>query len=150
MLFNVAADLAKLSLYTACAYFLLTAYARLRRPQRSKHLTRRRLAVWGLLTLVAVVINLIEDVVNQETGPVEEAILWFVRGSGTLAHQFVVSSSVASEVSSERTTKARMLFGSRIDETLSGINTTSQSTFFASATTELNTAVLLPAAVTLS
>lgn len=79
MLFNIAADLAKLILYTACAYFLLTAYARLRRPEWSKHLTRRRLAVWGLLTLATGGIKLIEDVFSQETGPVDEAILWFVR-----------------------------------------------------------------------
>ena len=79
MLFNLAADLAKLSLFIVCAYALLGAYARRRRPQWTEHLTQRRLAVLGMLTLAVAGIKLIEDVVAQESGPVDEAILWFVR-----------------------------------------------------------------------
>ena len=79
MLFNIAADIAKLSLFIVCAYALLGAYARLRRPQWTEHLTRRRLAVLGVLTLAVGGIKLIEDVVAQESGPVDEAILWFIR-----------------------------------------------------------------------
>jgi hypothetical protein len=51
MLFNIAADVAKLSLFIVCAYVLLGAYARHRRPQRTGHLTKRRLAVLGTPTL---------------------------------------------------------------------------------------------------
>lgn len=80
MLFNLAADIAKLSLFIVCAYVLLGAYARRRRPQWSEHLTQRRLAVLGILTLAVGGIKLIEDVVAKESGPVDEAILWFVRG----------------------------------------------------------------------
>ena len=79
MLFNIAADIAKLSLFIVCAYALLGAYARRRRPQWTEHLTKRRLAVLGMLTLAVAGIKLIEDVVAKESGPVDEAILWFIR-----------------------------------------------------------------------
>lgn len=79
MLFDIAADIAKLSLFIVCAYVLLGAYARRRRPQWTEHLTTRRLAVLGMLTLAVGGIKLIEDVVAKESGPVDEAILWFVR-----------------------------------------------------------------------
>ncbi len=79
MLVNIAWDIAKLSLFVVCAYALLGAYARRRRPQWTEHLTKRRLAVLGMLTLAVSGIKLIEDVVAKESGPVDEAILWFVR-----------------------------------------------------------------------
>ena len=79
MLFNIAADIAKLSLFIVCAYALLGAYARRRMPQWTEHLTKRRLAVLGVLTLAVGGIKLIEDVVAKESGPGDEAILWFVR-----------------------------------------------------------------------
>ena len=79
MLFNFVADIAKLSLFIVCAYALLGAYARRRRPQWTEHLTKRRLAVLGALTLAVAGIKLIEDVVAKESGPVDEAILWFIR-----------------------------------------------------------------------
>ncbi|MCY7300333.1 MAG: phosphatase PAP2 family protein, partial [Ilumatobacteraceae bacterium] len=79
MLWDLAADLAKLSLFVACAYLILGAYARRRRPQWTEHLTKRRLAVLAVLTLAVGGIKLIEDVVAKESGPVDEAILWFVR-----------------------------------------------------------------------
>jgi hypothetical protein len=44
-----------------------------------RHLTKRRLAVLGILTLAVGGIKLIEDVVARESGPVDEAILWFIR-----------------------------------------------------------------------
>ena len=79
MLLDIAADLAKLSLFVACAYLILGAYARRRRPHWTEHLTKRRLAVLGLLTLAMGGIKVIEDVVAKESGPVDEALLWFVR-----------------------------------------------------------------------
>ena len=79
MLFEFAADVAKLSLFIACAYALLGVYARRRRPQWTAHLTKRRLAVLGILTLAVGGIKLIEDVVAKESGPVDEAILWLFR-----------------------------------------------------------------------
>ena len=79
MLFNIVADIAKLSLFIVCGYALLGAYARRRRPQWTQHLTKRRLAVLGALTLAVGGVKLIEDVVASESGPVDEAILWFIR-----------------------------------------------------------------------
>ncbi|KRB96710.1 hypothetical protein ASE11_14860 [Hydrogenophaga sp. Root209] len=79
MLFNIAADIAKLSLFIACAYALLGAYARRQRPQWTEPMTKRQLSVLGLLTVAVGGVKLIEDVVAKESGPVDEAILWFVR-----------------------------------------------------------------------
>lgn len=79
LLFNVAADIAKLSLFIVCAYALLGVYAQRRRPQWTEHLTKRRMAVLGMLMLAAAGIKLIEDVVAKESGPVDEATLWFIR-----------------------------------------------------------------------
>ena len=79
MRFNIVADAAKLSLSIACAYMLPGACARRRRPQWTEHLTKRRWAVLGIVTLAVSGIKLIEEVVAKESGPVDEAILWFVR-----------------------------------------------------------------------
>ena len=47
--------------------------------QWTQHLTKRRLAVAGALTLAGAAVKLTEDVVAKESGPVDEAILWFIR-----------------------------------------------------------------------
>ena len=79
MFFNIVVDIAKLSLFIVCAYALLGAYVRRRRPQWTEQLAKRRLAVLGALTLAVAAIKLIEDVVAKESGPVDEAILWSIR-----------------------------------------------------------------------
>ena len=79
MLFEFLADIAKLAFYIVCAYALLNAYTRRRKPRWALPFTKRRLAVLGLLTLGVGAIKVIEDVVAQESGPVDEAILWFIR-----------------------------------------------------------------------
>lgn len=79
MLIELLADLAKLGFFVAASYLLLQAYARRRRPDWTAHLTRRRLAVLGALTLAMSAIKVIEDVVARESGPVDTALLWFVR-----------------------------------------------------------------------
>lgn len=79
MLFDFALDLAKLGFFIICAYLVLGTCARRRRPHWAAHLNRRRVAVLGLLTLAMVGIKVIEDVVAKESGPVDEALLWFVR-----------------------------------------------------------------------
>ena len=76
---NILADVAKLSLFIACAYLLIVGCARRSRRQWTEHLLQRRLAVLGILTLAVTGIKLIEDVVAKESGPVDEAVLWFVR-----------------------------------------------------------------------
>jgi undecaprenyl-diphosphatase len=79
MLIELLADIAKLVFFVVGAYLVLQAYARRRQPDWALRLTRRRLAVLGALTLAMTAIKLIEDVVTQESGPVDTAILWFVR-----------------------------------------------------------------------
>ncbi len=77
---EVLADLAKLAFFTYGAWRLLGAYARRRQPGWAVQLTRRRLRVLGALVLAMTAIKLIEDVLSQESGPVDTALLWFVRG----------------------------------------------------------------------
>ena len=79
MAFELLWDLAKLGFFVACAYLVLQAYARRRQPDWSRTLTRRRLAVLGALTLAMSAIKVVEDVVAKESGPVDSAILWFIR-----------------------------------------------------------------------
>jgi len=79
MLIELLADLAKLGFFVAGAYLVLQAYARRRRPDWAAYLTRRRLAVLGLLTLAMSAVKVVEDVVAKESGPVDTAVLWFVR-----------------------------------------------------------------------
>ena len=80
MLIEFALDLAKMTLLVVCAYAALNVYAQHSKPDWGVHLTKRRLAVLGILTLAMTAIKVIEDVVAHESGPVDEAILWFVRG----------------------------------------------------------------------
>ena len=79
MLFEFVADIAKLGFFIVCAYALLSAYARRRKPQRAGPLTTRRVAMMGVLTLAVGGVKVIEDVVAKESGPIDEAILWFIR-----------------------------------------------------------------------
>ena len=79
MLLELVADLVKMGLIIVCAHAALNAYARLRKPDWAERLTKRRLAVLGILTLVVSGVKVIEDVVAKESGPVDESILWFVR-----------------------------------------------------------------------
>ncbi len=77
--FEVLVDIAKLAFFVTIAYLILQAWAGRRQPGWSLYLTRRRLVVLGALTLLMSAIKLIEDVVARESGPVDTAILWFVR-----------------------------------------------------------------------
>ncbi len=79
MLLELVADIAKLGFFVLCAYVALNAYSRRRRPNWAEHLTQRRLAVLATLTLTVSAVKVIEDVVSRESGPVDAAILWFVR-----------------------------------------------------------------------
>lgn len=79
MPFEIALDIAKLALFVAGGWLALDAYARRLQPHWTEHLTRRRLSVLGLLTLVAAGVKVAEDVVADESGPVDEAILWWLR-----------------------------------------------------------------------
>jgi undecaprenyl-diphosphatase len=80
MLFSLAADTARLTLFIVCGGLLLAACLRHRMPQWSAPLRRRRLAVLALMVLAIVAIKLTEEVVAKESGPVDEAVLWWLRG----------------------------------------------------------------------
>ena len=79
MLFELAADIAKLGFFVACAYAVISALARGGRAPWATHLTKRRLALLGLLTLAVSGIKVIEDVLAKESGPADAVVLWFIR-----------------------------------------------------------------------
>lgn len=79
MLIGLLIDVVKLSLIVAGVYAAVNALARRRRPDWADHLTQRRVAVLSMLALAAIAVKLIEDVVVKESGPVDTAILWWVR-----------------------------------------------------------------------
>lgn len=76
---ELLADIAKLGFFIVGAYLLLQVYARRRKPDWAARLTGRRVAVLGVLTLAMSAIKVIEDVVAKESGPVDTAVLRFVR-----------------------------------------------------------------------
>jgi undecaprenyl-diphosphatase len=80
MVFEAFKDTTMLVLVVACLYFALGAYARRRQPAWSEPLAQRRLAVLLVLVLAASAIKVTEDVLGGESGPIDEAILVFIRG----------------------------------------------------------------------
>lgn len=88
----VLVDLAKLTLFVAATYAVLMAYTRRRSPHWAAYLTRRRLAVLGMLTLMMSAIKVMEDVLSLESGPVDTAVLWWLHAHtpATLAAFFTV------------------------------------------------------------
>jgi undecaprenyl-diphosphatase len=72
-------DFFKLALYICCTYLALNAYGRYRQAKWLQRLTTKRFAVLALLTLLVVAIKIFEDVVTKESGPVDAALLWFIR-----------------------------------------------------------------------
>ncbi|MBT9466281.1 phosphatase PAP2 family protein [Hydrogenophaga sp.] len=79
MFFDIASDIVKLGFFAVCAYMLVNAYARRTLPHWAKFLTKFRLDVIATLSLALGGLKLIEDVVAKESGPVDEAVLWFFR-----------------------------------------------------------------------
>ena len=74
-------DLFKLALFVACGYFAFSAYARRTRAPWVLALAPRRMAVLTFLTLFVVGVKVFEDVITRESGPVDQAVLWFVHQS---------------------------------------------------------------------
>lgn len=79
------ADVVKLALYISCGYLALGAYARYVQTSWLLALASRRLLVLALLTLLVVGVKVFEDVLAKESGPIDTAILWFIRGHTTPA-----------------------------------------------------------------
>lgn len=76
-------ELAQLALVLALVvpglHYAFNAYARARRPDWSAGLERRRLAILLVLVFAVAAINVGDDVLDGEAGPVDEGILWFLR-----------------------------------------------------------------------
>ena len=72
-------DSLKLALYVGCAYLALGAYARRAQTPWLLAVASKRLAVLALLTLLVVSVKVFEDVISRESGPIDTAILWFIR-----------------------------------------------------------------------
>ncbi len=72
-------DVFKLALYIACAYLALNVYARRVQTSWLVDLAARRFVLLTLLTLLVVGVKIFEDVIAKESGPVDTAILWFIR-----------------------------------------------------------------------
>ena len=80
MIFAAIEDTTKLALIVACLSFALGAYVRRRQPAWSGRLEKRRLAVLLVLVLAVSAIKISEDVLGGASGPIDEAILVFIRG----------------------------------------------------------------------
>ena len=80
MIFELIEDTTKLALIVACLYFSLGAYARRKQPAWSEPLEKRPLVIVLVLVLAVSAIKVSEDVLGGESGPIDEAILLFIRG----------------------------------------------------------------------
>jgi undecaprenyl-diphosphatase len=72
-------DIIKLALYVAFCYLTLKAYALHTQVSWLLLFSAKRFAVLALLTLLVVGIKTFEDVIAKESGPVDTAVLWFIR-----------------------------------------------------------------------
>lgn len=80
MIFELIEDTTKLALIVACLYFALGAYVRRKQPAWSAPLEKRRLVIVLVLVLAVAAIKVSEDVLGGESGPIDQAILLFIRG----------------------------------------------------------------------
>lgn len=79
MILELLEDTITLALIVASLYLALGAYVRLKQPALSEPLARRRLAVLVVLILTVTAIKVTEDVLGGESGPIDRAILLFIR-----------------------------------------------------------------------
>lgn len=79
MFFNgLVFDILKLTLYIACAYLAIGAYARHAKTPWLQ-VAGRRFTVLSLLTLLVVGVKVFEDVLSKESGPIDTAALWLIK-----------------------------------------------------------------------
>lgn len=74
-----AFDVVRLVFFIACACLALNVYARYVQTGWLVRIAAKRFTVVLLLTLLVVGIKIFEDVLAKESGPVDEALLWFIR-----------------------------------------------------------------------
>ena len=72
-------DVTKLMLIVAGMYLAVRVYAHHRQPTWTDALDRRRVAILWLLLFVASAIKVSEDALRGESGPIDRAILLFIR-----------------------------------------------------------------------
>lgn len=77
-MFELIKDIVKLALIAAGLYFALGAYVHRKQPVWSELLEKRRFGVLLLLVLGVIAIKVSEDVVSEESGPVDELVLQFI------------------------------------------------------------------------
>lgn len=71
-------DMVKMGFIVFCLFAVCRAYARWRQPAWSMVLERRRLALLSALALGVLALKVTEDVLGEESGPLDRAILVFV------------------------------------------------------------------------
>ena len=85
-------DAAKLTLIAFGFFYALSAYLIYTRPLRSKPLAKRRLAVASLIALAVLILDITEDTLGGDSGPIDRAILVWVHGHVPAAmHDFVAA-----------------------------------------------------------
>ena len=81
MIYEVIEDFVRLAVIVAGLYFLLGMYVRHRQPAWSGAVGRRRFAILFALALVVAAVEVAEDALGGESGPIDEAILVFIHRS---------------------------------------------------------------------
>lgn len=78
MILDLIKDSAELGLIVACLYLALGAYVRRQQPSWSAPLERRRGVILLVLVLAVVGLKVSENVLDGGSGPIDEALLWFI------------------------------------------------------------------------
>lgn len=76
---KVIGEVVELALVVACLYVALRVYARHRQPMWFVPLQRRRLTVVWALVAAVLAVKVTEDVIGGESGPIDTAVLTFIR-----------------------------------------------------------------------
>ena len=85
MLLEAAEELAQLALSVVAMWFALRLVLRLQRSPWGEHVDRRRAAVVCLLALVAAAVMVAEDTLKGQSGPVDTAVLLWIRAHAPAA-----------------------------------------------------------------
>jgi len=78
MIFELLEDLVKLAFIVASFYYALSIFARKKQPGFSETLEKHRLVMLFGLVLAVLALKISEDVVGNESGPVDRAVLLFI------------------------------------------------------------------------
>lgn len=78
MLFELIEDIVKLVIIITCLYFSITTYVHSQHPSWSKPVEKRRFTILLGLILVVLALKISEDVLYQESGTFDKAILLYI------------------------------------------------------------------------